>query len=931
MTVLKKSWLAIFVVLLNLSSLKGQIITTDPALPVPGKIIKIFYDSSKDAGDLHNSTADLYAHTGLTLSSGGDWQKVIGTWGNNTSQPKLKYLGNYLYELDITPDLKTFYSLSTSDVVTKISLVIRNSTATLQTRPDIFIDVFPAGLNVQFTLPARKAFVSERDKQINIKVAAASADSVSLYINNKYIKSVISADQLTYDFLPENYGDFLFKVIAWDLPDSTVDSSFCHVRNLVLTEPLPPGLKDGINYTSNTSATLVLYAPYKEFVFATGDFTNWRPTDKGYMKRTPDGERYWIDINYLVPGKEYRFQYYVDTTLYIADPYSEKVLDPSNDQYISSATYPGLIPYPTGIASGIVSVLQTSAEPYQWQTTGFQPPGKSKLTIYELLVRDFTAAHNYKTLIDTLGYLQNLGVSAIELMPVNEFEGNLSWGYNPSFYFAPDKYYGPANDLRAFVDSCHNRGIAVIIDMVLNHCFGQSPFVQLYKDHDGDGQIIMKTPNPWFNASSPNSTYKWGADFNHSSPSTQAFVDRITSYWLTEYKVDGFRFDFTKGFTNTPGDGGGYDASRIEILKRMANNIWKVNPDAYVILEHFAANSEEAELADYGMMLWGNINYNYAEAAMGYASNITEATSIGRSWKVPNLVSYMESHDEERLMYKTITYGASTATYNTRELTTALRRMKLDALFFLTVPGPKMIWQFGELGYDISIENGGRTGEKPIKWDYFNDYERHKLFLFYKLLIYLRKTQPVLGTTDYSYSLSGVGKQLLLNDPDIKVNILGNFGITPVSVNPAFPVSGKWYEYFSGDSINVTDANSTFEFQPGEYRLYSTKKLPSSKLIIGIHDTFSPEGGINVNAYPNPSSYGFRFELTTKVPVRASVLISDISGKVIKKGQTDNSSSTEQSFFWDGNDESGIPAAVGIYLAQFRTSSGWKTVKVLKI
>ena len=213
----------------------------------------------------------------------------------------------------------------------------------------------------------------------------------------------------------------------------------------------------------------MLHAPYKNFVFATGDFTGWLACEKGYMKKTPDGERYWVEINDLEPGREYRFQYLVDSSLYIADPYSEKVLDPWNDEYINPETYPDLIRYPKDTASGIVSVLQTNKMPYSWQTDGFTPPEKPNLVIYELLIRDFIANHDFKTLIDTLSYLDDLGVNAIELMPVSEFEGNLSWGYNPSFYFAPDKYYGPKNDMKAFIDSCHARGIAVIMDMVLNH------------------------------------------------------------------------------------------------------------------------------------------------------------------------------------------------------------------------------------------------------------------------------------------------------------------------------------------------------------------------------------------------------------------------------------------------------------------------------
>lgn len=927
---MKKLLFLIICVSMYGNSLPGQMNTSDPALPTPGKLIKIFYDSSKDAGELHNYTGDLYAHTGVILEGSTQWQKVIGTWGVNTSQPKLTKVSTYLYELDITPDIKSFYSLAQTDKVLKIALVLRNAVATLQTRPDIFLDVFQAGLNVTFTLPLKTSFVTELNKQIIIKASATLADSVSLYINNKFIKSGTTPDLLTGTIMADQYGEYHVKVVAWDKPAFAADSFFYYVRKPILTEALPSGLKDGINYTSATSVTLVLHAPYKNYVFATGDFTDWLATEKGYMKRTPDAEKYWLEITGLIPNKEYRFQYLVDTSLYIADPYSDKVLDPANDQFIPSTTYPDLIRYPKDTASGIVSVLQTSQAPYLWHTTNFQQPQKSNLVIYELLVRDFTAKHDYKTLIDTLGYLDDLGVNAIELMPVNEFEGNLSWGYNPSFYFAPDKYYGPKNDLKAFVDSCHNRGIAVILDLVLNHCFGQSPFVQLYIDHYATDEIIMKTPNPWFNSSSPNPVYKWGADFNHQSISTQKLVDRVNSYWLTEYKIDGFRFDFTKGFTNTPGDGGSYDASRIAILKRMADQIWIVNKDAYVILEHLAPNSEEKELADYGIMLWGNNNYNYAEAAMGYSSDLTAVSSLGRGWSVPNLVSYMESHDEERLMYKTLTYGALTSEYNTQNIKVALKRMQLDALFFLTVPGPKMIWQFGELGYDVSIDNGGRTSVKPLKWDYFQDQERHRLFTIYMLLNNLRKTQPAFSTSSYSYSLSTPMKRIQLNHPDMQVNLLGNFGITAATINPAFPQTGKWYEYFSGDSISILSANDLINLQPGEYRLYTTKKLASPKLLLGVEDHKQTVNDHFISVYPNPSSDEFTFKILNLIPGPALVSVFNITGKIIRQLNTDFSTDEIQTVIWDGRTATGAEAAGGIYLVQICTANRCETIKVIK-
>jgi Alpha amylase, catalytic domain/FlgD Ig-like domain len=909
----------------------GQMVTTIPAVPTMGKLIKIFYDSSQDPGTLHNYTGDIYAHTGVILKGNSSWQKVIGTWANNSTQPKLSKVNTYLYELDITPEIKTFYSLASTDTVTKIALVFRNDAGTLQTSPDIFLDIFQVGLNCTFTLPAKPSLVVEINKQISVSVSATLADSLSLYINNQFIKKSTNPDLLTYTITANQYGEYWVKAVAWDKPKFAADSFFFYVRKPEVVEALPANVVDGINYSSDTSVTLVLQAPYKNHAFVVGDFNGWLAREAGYMKVTPDSVRYWIKINGLKPQKEYRFQYLVDTSLYIADPYADKVLDPDNDQFITSVTYPNLIQYPKDTASGIVSVLQTAQTPYNWKTTSFQPPQKNKLVIYELLVRDFTLAHDFKTLTDTLHYLTNLGINAIELMPVCEFEGNLSWGYNPSFYFASDKYYGPKNSYKAFVDTCHSRGIAVIMDIVLNHCFGQSPFVQLYLDHYATDEIIMKLPNPWFNAQSPNTTYKWGADFNHESPSTQNLVDRILAYWMTEYKIDGFRFDFSKGFTNTPGDGYAYDASRIAILKRMADKIWTVNPKAYVILEHFTANSEESELANYGMMLWGNMNNNYTEAAMGYASDLSGASSLSRvGWTVPNLVSYMESHDEERMMYKTETYGASSGNYNTKDLLTALNRMELATVFFLSIPGPKMIWQFGELGYDISIDFGGRTSNKPILWNYFTYVDRYRLYQTYKIMNQLRKTQDVFSTNDYLYSLDSPQKSIHLNSSGMKVNILGNFDVNSGTIIPAFSQTGKWYEYFTDDSITVSAVNAPINLQPGEYRLYSTIRMKSPKLLLGIKDETITDSKNFLDVYPNPSPEEFTIEVKGLQPAPATISILDISGRVIRQIKSDIVSEGPQLFKWNGKMYNGVEAGKGIYFIQVQIQGRIETVKIIK-
>ncbi|MGE4586357.1 MAG: alpha-amylase family glycosyl hydrolase, partial [Mangrovibacterium sp.] len=512
----------------------------------------------------------------------------------------------------------------------------------------------------------------------------------------------------------------------------------------------------------------------------------------------------------------------------IGDPYCDQVSDPYDDQYITESVYPGLIGYPAGLTEGRASVLQTGQTDYNWQTTSYTVPEKEDLVIYELLIRDFTKEGTYLAVTEKLDYLKQLGVNAIEFMPFSEFEGNSSWGYNPNYYFAPDKAYGTKNDLKELIDACHEHGFIVIQDIVLNHAYGSCPMVLMYWDQVNSRPAA---DNPWFNTVSPNTSYSWGNDFNHESAYTKQFVDSVTSYWLTEYKVDGFRFDFTKGFTNTSGDGSAYDASRIAILKRMADHIWQVKSDAIVILEHFADNSEEKVLTGYrdGMLVWGNANYNFNEATMGYNqkqnSDFSWASWQKRGFSQPGLVAYMESHDEERLMYKNLTWGASSGSYSVTNLSTALDRNSMAAVFFFSLTGPKMIWQFGELGYDISIDENGRTGEKPVRWSYADDPGRRRLLNMYQSMIGLRKAYPVFTSGSETLNLSGELKSIHLELEGHYITLAGNFGLSRQNMDVSFAHTGTWYEYFTGSTINVNASYTSISLEAGSYRLYSDKPL----------------------------------------------------------------------------------------------------------
>jgi 1,4-alpha-glucan branching enzyme len=368
---------------------------------------------------------------------------------------------------------------------------------------------------------------------------------------------------------------------------------------------------------------------------------DYLPEPENAMTRTPGGA-WWFKELTVPAGQPFTYQYLIDGQLRVADPFSTLILDPWNDGYISSSTYPNLPAYPAGKTTGNVSLYETAKTPYQWKNTNFQAPPQEELVIYELLIRDFVTTRNYQTVIDTLDYIARLGVNAIELMPNSEFEGNSSWGYNPSFHMAVDKYYGTPDKFKEFVDSCHSRGIAVITDQVFNHAYGQNPIAQMWWDGVNNRPAAN---NPYMNQYCPHPPNCWGNDFDHFVQPTRNYMDRINTYWIEEFKIDGIRFDFTKGFTNNS-NADNYSSSRIAALKRMADTLWNVDQDFYVILEHWGPNNEEKELSDYGMMLWGNATHQYYEAAMGYTNNSDFKWGIykERGWNDKHLITYTESY-----------------------------------------------------------------------------------------------------------------------------------------------------------------------------------------------------------------------------------------------------------------------------------------------
>ncbi len=585
-----------------------------------------------------------------------------------------------------------------------------------------------------------------------------------------------------------------------------------------IEQAMPEGLKYGINKIDDNTVTLVLYdkdtnGASHEYAYVIGDMNDWTlaNNESSQMYRDNTAGCWWITYSGLEPTKEYAFEYYIGSgndAFYMADAYTHKILDP-NDTYIPESTYPSAKRQYPEKAIGTVATFQLEdPDPYSWTMPDYDIEDSRDMVIYELHLRDFSKTSDLDGAIAHLNYLKALGVDAIELMPTQEFDGNDSWGYNPCFFFAMDKTYGEPNDYKHFVDLCHQAGIAVILDVVYNHATGASPLAKLYWNSSANKTA---SNNPYFNVDAPH-PYSVFHDFNHESPLVRNYVKRSLKYLIEEYKIDGFRFDLAKGMTQTQSDvntAPNYDQSRFDIWYDYNSYIKDVDPNVMVILELFADDAEENAYDANGIFMWKNCNHAYCQAASGWSdgSDFGAAYKSGGHW-----VAYQESHDEERTGYQQFAYGYGPLKGLDR-MDLRMGELGNNAALFLTVPGPKMIWEFEELGYDTSIMDGGRMGHKAPGWDMLNDTDRAQLYHTYCRLMALRNANEDLFDMSSNFNWNvGVnnwdnGRFMWLDCASpIAKNLVVVANYTDVDgkeMTVYMPHTGTWTNYMTGETFTV--------------------------------------------------------------------------------------------------------------------------------
>jgi hypothetical protein len=856
------------------------------------------------------SATKVYMHAGIGTDS-DPWTTVKGNWGQDDGVGLMTNQGGGIWSISITPS--SYFNLTSTQqsAATKMGMVFRSANGQQEIK-------FPSGTNCNDYIVNVGSFqVTLLSHSENNSSIIASGSAVNIVAQNTggnaTYNVTANGTPITCSTNPTAFFTCSNNNVTTNtnyVVSATIGSTTISKKFSVIVAPttqnitMPSGLLDGINYSSDhTKATLVLNAPLKDFVYVAGNFNNWQPTSSHAMKKDPATGKFWLEITGLTPEQWYAFQYWVcdDTNVptnspkivKTADPFSTLVLSPFDDsEIIQLGVYPGLPVYDV-IAPGQqreVSVIQTGTNTfrsYNWSaaTLNFQKPAIKDLVFYEVLVRDFDSNRTYQDLIDKFNYFKNLNINAIKLMPVMEFEGNLSWGYNTVYHLALDKRYGPPAKLKQFIDLCHQNGIAVVLDIALNHVFGRSPLERMWMldtNNDGwsDGYPRVTTENPYINRFDAHS-YSVGSDLNHfiePNNLTNTYSVRAIKHWIEEFKIDGYRWDLTKGFTNQcpPGVAGGqeactngYRSDRVAKLKWYADKQWEADNNSYCIFEHLGvggSSDEENEWSGYriaegkGIMQWRKMTDPYANLIKGNGANLSGVTGAN-----DRFVGYAESHDEERVIYKAINEAGQTQ----GNLTKALKRLSAQGAVHLLVPGPKMIWHFGALGWDKSLwtcTNGNVSFTSPDckldtkpqpQWveNWLTNAQRSVVYNDWAKMNKLRIENPVFENGQFSWNMSNntrprldVWTSTTQTSSLSYVIVLTNFTDSEANLG-GFPFTGNWVNLMDNSSINVTTTGQTLSIEAGGFRVFGNQAALSN------NDFELSEKEIEL--YPNPTTNSF--------------------------------------------------------------------------
>lgn len=519
--------------------------------------------------------------------------------------------------------------------------------------------------------------------------------------------------------------------------------------------PAPKGAISGAWDQGNGCVRFGLWAPWKKQVHLVGDFNGW-DAEADPLKIDESG--LWWSEKQLDAGS-YAYQFVLDGETYIADPHARKLRWADGN------------PEPHAI-------VDVGGKPYTWGDNGFGIKPLSQLVIYEVHVGDFSPEGTFAGLTARLDYIRDLGIDAIELMPVQEFPGDRSWGYNPAYFFAVESAYGSASDLKQFVDEAHKRGIGVFLDMVFAHTTSDGPISRLYPFDENP--YLGDAKNPWGFPS-----------LDHWNDATKRLIKEIQEYWLAEFHIDGFRYDYVEGIR--------YDGvSGMSFISWAAR---QAKPHAYLIAEDIVANPaavvHDTEVDgswhwQFNKMIRAQlIEGDYQGQHYGDIDGVERVLTFNGDGYRDNAqpINFLESHDEERIIHDVLTLG-----HNINE-SGATRKSELAAIALFTAQGVPMLYH----GQEFGAKAAKTVDVNKLPWEYLESDAGRALRGRYASLAYLRHTQGAMHTNNFAVLHKDAAKRTIVfqrwDDHGSIVVVALNFSPVPQTVTFSFPRAGTFHEW----------------------------------------------------------------------------------------------------------------------------------------
>lgn len=439
---------------------------------------------------------------------------------------------------------------------------------------------------------------------------------------------------------------------------------------------------------------------------------------------------------------------------------------------------------------------------YVWQHDDTPLPQNQELVIYEMHVADFTGGEvdphkrgKYVDAIEKLDYLSELGINAIELMPVNEYPGDYSWGYKVRHFFATESSYGSTEDLKRFIDECHGRGIRVIMDGIYNHTDEQCPLLLIDRDywyyHD---KHYPEDPANY-----------WGPEFKYDTYDEKLdvkpawkYVGDVVRFWVQEYHIDGIRFDAVRQLANF---------KFLDWLAHQAKKNTAPKP-FYNIAEHIPDTSNVTTPEGPLDACWHeSFHYFIVPHVCGDTFELERLKEVldprlqGYA-TATNVVNYLATHDREHLFRELGDRGIFGAA--------AFRRAKLAAVLLMTAMGVPMIWMGEEFG-EHKRKSETVTQPKKIAWPLLERNENRDLFEYYKSLIALRKQSSAIQSDNIEFFHENADAKVLAyvrwNDAGDRVVVIANFSAQNLARYrvPHFPAAAKWHDWLSNSEIEAAE------------------------------------------------------------------------------------------------------------------------------